>query len=80
MEDIREPVLRSVYGFGLAIETFEGRVLVWHGGGLPGFTSVLFWFPEEKLTVAVVMNLNDQHIDRVGHVAEALAHSLFVQK
>ncbi len=29
--------------------------------------------------MAVVMNLNDQHHDRVGEVAEAIAHSLLVQ-
>jgi CubicO group peptidase (beta-lactamase class C family) len=67
------------YGYGLIIDTYEGRVRVWHGGGQPGFTSRLMWFPEEQLTVAVVMNLNDQHHDRVGEVADAIAHSLFVQ-
>jgi D-alanyl-D-alanine carboxypeptidase len=67
------------YGYGLIIDTFEGRVRVWHGGGQPGFTSRLMWFPEEKMSVAVVMNLNDQHRDHVGEVAEAIAHSLFVQ-
>src|SRR5439155_21717439 len=59
----------GAYGYGLIIDTFEGRVRVWHGGGLNGFTSVLTWFPEEKISVAVVMNLNDQHRDRVGEVA-----------
>ncbi len=67
------------YGFGLIIDTFEGRVRVWHGGGQPGFTSRLLWFPEEKITLAVLMNLNDQHRDRVGEVADAIAHSLFAQ-
>ena len=72
-------LLNAEYGFGLIIDTFEGRVRVWHGGGQPGFTSSLMWFPEEKITVAVLMNLNDEHHDRVGEVAEAIAHSLFVQ-
>jgi CubicO group peptidase (beta-lactamase class C family) len=67
------------YGFGLIIDTFEGRVRVWHGGGQPGFTCILIWFPEEKMSVAVVMNFNDQHNDRVGDVADAIARSLFVQ-
>ena len=67
------------YGYGLIIDTFEGRVRVWHGGGQPGFTSELLWFPEEKISVAVVMNFNDQHHDRVGDVADAIAHSLFAQ-
>jgi CubicO group peptidase (beta-lactamase class C family) len=71
-------LMDAAYGFGLIIDTFEGRVRVWHGGGQPGFTSRLLWFPEEKVTVAVVMNFNDQHHDRVGEVADAVAHSLFV--
>jgi len=72
-------LMDAEYGYGLIIDTFEGRIRVWHGGGQPGFTSRLMWFPEEKLTVAVVMNFNDQHHDRVGDVAEAIAHSLFAQ-
>jgi CubicO group peptidase (beta-lactamase class C family) len=67
------------YGYGLIIDTFEGHIRVWHGGGQPGFTSRLLWFPEEKISVAVVMNFNDQHHDRVGDAADAIAHSLFAQ-
>jgi len=68
------------YGYGLIIDTFEGHVRVWHTGGLNGFTSFLVWFPEEKLTVAVLMNLNDRSDDRVNDVTDAIAHSLFAQK
>lgn len=67
------------YGYGLIIDTFEGRVRVWHSGGLNGFTSELDWFPEEKISVAVLMNLNDQSRDRVGEVVDAIAQSLFAQ-
>ncbi len=76
----RVPELPGVdYGYGLGIDTFEGRVRVWHAGGVPGFTSRLLWFPEEKISVAVLMNVNDQRRDRVGEVANAIAQSLFVQ-
>lgn len=51
---------------------------MYHSGGQPGFTSRLMWFPEEKITAAVLMNLNDLHRDHVEEVAEAIAHSLFV--
>jgi CubicO group peptidase (beta-lactamase class C family) len=67
------------YGYGLGIDTFEGRVRVWHSGGQPGFTSRLMWFPEEQISVAVLMNITDQGRDRVGEVANALARSLFVE-
>jgi CubicO group peptidase (beta-lactamase class C family) len=71
-------LLGAEYGYGLIIDTFEGHARVYHGGGQPGFTSRLMWFPEEKITVAVVMNLNDQHRDHVEEVADAIARSLFV--
>jgi D-alanyl-D-alanine carboxypeptidase len=67
------------YGYGLITDTFEGHARVWHSGGLNGFTSFLAWFPEEKITIAVLMNLNDQSDDRVNDVTDAIAHSLFVQ-
>lgn len=44
------------YGLGLGIDTFEGRKRISHGGGIPGFTSMLAYLPEEKLTVAVISN------------------------
>lgn len=67
------------YGYGLIIDKFEGHVRVYHSGGQPGFTSRLMWFPEEKITVAVLMNFNEGG-DHVEEAAEAIAHSLFAQK
>jgi hypothetical protein len=61
----------------LIIDKFEGHARVYHSGGQPGFTSRLMWFPDDKMTVAVLMNLNDGG-DQVEDVAEAIAHSLFV--
>jgi CubicO group peptidase (beta-lactamase class C family) len=67
------------YGFGLGIDRSGGHLRVSHGGAVPGFTSYLFWFPEEKITVAVLVNLNDERRDRAGEVAAAISQSLFVQ-
>ena len=67
------------YGFGLLIDTFEGRTRVWHNGGIRGFSSYLVWFPEEKISVAVLMNVLDLERDRGGEVANAIARSLFTQ-
>jgi CubicO group peptidase (beta-lactamase class C family) len=66
------------YGYGLIIDKFEGHARVYHSGGQPGFTSRLMWFPDDKMTVAVLMNFNDGG-DQVEDVAEAIAHSMFVQ-
>ncbi len=44
------------YGFGLAIGTFAGQPVVQHGGGINGFNSILSYYPEAKLSVAVISN------------------------
>lgn len=67
------------YGFGLLIDTYEGRTRVWHNGGIRGFSSYLVWFPEERISVAVLMNVFDFRRDRAGEVANAIARSLFAQ-
>ena len=77
---IAEPVPAipgATYGFGLIIDTFDGRVRVWHAGTVPGFTCYLLWFPEEKITVAVMMNINTDRDAYADDAADALARSLF---
>jgi CubicO group peptidase (beta-lactamase class C family) len=44
------------YGYGWAIQKFRGLREVAHGGGLHGFLSYLMRLPEEKFTVALLVN------------------------
>jgi len=44
------------YGFGLRMDEWAGKPRVWHGGGIFGFNSMLFWLPAEDLHVAVISN------------------------
>ena len=46
------------YAFGVFVQTRNGRKVVSHGGGIDGFNTELAYYPEEKLTVAVLANLN----------------------
>ena len=46
------------YGFGCFLDKVDGRTAVRHGGGIPGFVSELAYFPESELTVAVLINTN----------------------
>jgi len=47
------------YGFGWHAEDWSGRKVIWHGGGLPGFSSQFLRFTDEKLSVIVLANGND---------------------
>ncbi len=47
---------KAPYGFGLFMSDVDGHPNFMHEGGIPGFNSILVYFTEEKLTVAVISN------------------------
>jgi CubicO group peptidase (beta-lactamase class C family) len=44
------------YGFGWSVGTYRTRPRVSHGGGIPGFSTSVSRFPDDKLTVIVLTN------------------------
>lgn len=44
------------YGLGIRTETQAGRRLVTHTGGINGFLSELTSYPDQQITVAVMIN------------------------
>ena len=48
------------YALGVGVQTTHGRKLVSHSGGIEGFNSTLSYYPEKKVTVAVLANVNGQ--------------------
>ena len=55
------------YGFGWHTETLrDGRRVVWHGGGLPGFTSYYARFLDDRLSVIVLVNGDDVDLPSVA--------------
>ncbi len=44
------------YGFGLMVAEVDGVSVISHGGGIPGFNSVLMTVPERELHIAVISN------------------------
>ncbi|MEL7446405.1 MAG: serine hydrolase [Pseudomonadota bacterium] len=54
------------YGLGILIEDDEDGKAYWHGGGIEGFNSWLGYDPENKVTVAVLANLNGGTASKLG--------------
>jgi len=50
------------YGFGWHVEHFNGHRYIWHGGGLPGFSSNFARFPDDRLTIIALSNGDDSDI------------------
>ena len=62
------------YACGLTVHTTNGRKVIEHGGGIEGFNTMLVYYPEDKLTVVVLSNINGQAPDQLANKLAALAH------
>ncbi|MDR2381151.1 MAG: beta-lactamase family protein [Bifidobacteriaceae bacterium] len=58
-----EPLVNSLdYGLGWFVERYRGVPLVYHGGTLQGFKSVVGFMPEHGMALAVLVNQNDSPV------------------
>jgi len=61
---------KNDYALGVVVQTTDGRKVIQHGGGIEGFNTFLSYYPDDKLTVAVLANINGQ---APGAIAAKLA-------
>ena len=64
---------KSDYAFGLAVHTANGHKVIEHNGGIEGFNTALAYYPEDKLTVVVLANLNGGAPESIASNLAALA-------
>lgn len=65
----------QAYGLGWEIRDYRGTRIVWHSGGLFGFTSIVVLIPDRKVGFAI--ELNSEEIEpRFGLMYELLDHYL----
>ncbi|GGJ28070.1 serine hydrolase domain-containing protein [Deinococcus roseus] len=48
----------EAYGYGVGMGKLFGHPVVSHGGNINGFNAMMAYFPEEKLSIAVLSNLD----------------------
>jgi CubicO group peptidase (beta-lactamase class C family) len=54
------------YGFGWFIDSYHGHRIVQHSGGTPGFSSAIYRFLDDRLTVIVLTNHGDTILDQLS--------------
>jgi hypothetical protein len=54
------------YGFGWFVDGYHDHRFVQHSGGTPGFSSVIYRFLNEKLTIIILTNHSDTIIDQLA--------------
>jgi CubicO group peptidase (beta-lactamase class C family) len=65
---------KNNYACGVGVETVAGRKVISHGGGIEGFNTQLEYYPDDKLTVVVLANLNGPAPGEIAKKLAALAH------
>jgi CubicO group peptidase (beta-lactamase class C family) len=60
------------YGYGWTIDKKFGLSRQTHGGGIPGFVTVIERFPQEKLLIVALSNFETARIGRIGNDLAAI--------
>ncbi len=67
------------YALGVVVRTTGGRKVVQHGGGIDGFNTFLAHYPDSKVTVAVLANINGPAPTEMATKLGEVAHGGVVQ-
>jgi CubicO group peptidase (beta-lactamase class C family) len=62
------------YACGLMVRTVNGRTEIEHGGGIEGFNTDLAYYPDDKLTLVVLGNLNGSAPEEIATKLAAVVH------
>jgi D-alanyl-D-alanine carboxypeptidase len=60
------------YGFGWHIGRQFGRRLQTHAGGINGFRSNIDLYPDDKLVIIILSNIENAPVEKIGHELAAL--------
>ena len=63
------------YGFGLEIQTIHGHERISHNGGINGFNTAAAWYPQEKLSIIVLSNVNGNAPDEISDRLASVMHN-----
>jgi len=55
--------VKARYGYGIGTDSLRGQPMLQHGGGIHGFSTLLVYQPELKLTVALLANSDSSGIN-----------------
>ena len=65
---------KNNYACGLWVETKDGRKVIQHTGGIEGFATELTYYPDDKLTVVVLANVEGGPSAEIAAKLSSVAH------
>ena len=70
---------KNNYALGVVVQTVGGRTVINHGGGIDGFNTFLAYYPDDKLTVVVLSNINGTAPNAIASKLATIAHGGTIQ-
>jgi CubicO group peptidase (beta-lactamase class C family) len=65
---------KNNYAYGVGVQTANGRKVVSHGGSIDGFNTVMSHYPESRVTVVVLANVNSMTPELIASQLGLIAH------
>ena len=65
--------VRNDYAYGLIVKNLDGHRVIAHGGGIEGFNTSLSYFPDDRLVLVVLANVNGKAPEEIGSAVRKLA-------
>ncbi len=67
----------SHYGYGWVIDKEASPPVIWHNGLINGYRAYNGWYPDQKATIIILENLDNQNTSDPVSIAITLQHMLF---
>lgn len=64
---------KNDYAFGLGVRTMNGHEVISHNGGIEGFNTSMAYYPQDKVTVIALANVNGSAPDEIANDLGVLA-------
>jgi CubicO group peptidase (beta-lactamase class C family) len=74
LQKMTTPV-KNNYGFGLEIETIKSHERISHGGGINGFNTFEAWYPQDKLSIVVLSNVNGNAPEEISNYLASVMYN-----
>lgn len=63
------------YAYGLQVGAYAGRKMISHSGGIEGFSTIMYHFPEDELFIVILRNTENQNMFASHKITRAIMYS-----
>ncbi|HEX8561929.1 MAG TPA: serine hydrolase domain-containing protein [Flavobacterium sp.] len=57
---------KNNYAFGIVVDDFFGNRRIQHTGGIAGFQSIMYCYPDEDLEIVILSNFTSNQLDKIA--------------